>query len=945
MRLPRRLLQFFVALGLMCTSSGWVLAETITQTQRLSQWLAERQVAWQSDANDPLAVVWITPEERQRQQTAVDALAQTLNERATHRGDTVAVHVQTLVRILSRMPVTGRMPIAAADPRWLEVNSQRNPLLRPGDEVILPPKSNHVAVMTGSGEICQTLHQPGASVLAYLQACDLSSWTDRVWLIQPDGRISRVSVKDWLPEQQHHPAPGAWVWLGLKNEPDLSEAWAQWLATQPPADAWPAPLLAPLRRPAQHRVQSSVPPLIAQNQFAPQPTSSHWGSVGLLQTPTARMRKEGSFSLNFERTWPYLNGNVYFQPLDWLEGGFRYTSVANRLYGPEAYSGDQAYKDKSFDFKARLWRESDRLPEVALGMRDFAGTGLFSSEYLVASKRQGRLDASLGIGWGYLGGRANLKNPLSTLSSRFTQRQTDVGQGGTLGVNTWFHGPAALFAGLEYQSPSGRVFKAEYDGNNYQREPQANNQLQKSPVNFGVVFKPLRSLDVSLGWERGNTLSLGFTIYTDLSTVHMAKVSDPPTPGVALQRPKLAPHWSQTAADIGQQTQWRVEQLALKDDTLVVQASQSHAPYTAVRLDKAMAVLHRDAPEEVQTVVIEHRAAGELLASETVDREDWVQQKNQPARSQVPATLPVLTYPEATTSALAVWRAQPTRFMLEPGLDFIQTLGGPDGFFLYQFSLAARLGLQLPWNIQAKGLLRARVLDNYDRFKTPGWSNMPRVRTHVREYFTTADVTLANLNVSQTGRASRDWYWGIYGGYFEEMFGGSGAEVLYRQPGSRWAVGVDVNKVRQRNFAQDFGFQEYRANTGHVTGYWLTPIEGIHASLSAGQYLAGDKGATLTVSKVFSNGVTLGAFATKTNVPAAIFGEGSFDKGVYWSIPFDALMTRSSRSYANFTWKPLTRDGGARVVRPVNLFAETVWLAPDARAYAPVVPADRLPPP
>jgi hypothetical protein len=56
----------------------------------------------------------------------------------------------------------------------------------------------------------------------------------------------------------------------------------------------------------------------------PQPTASNWGNVGLLQTPTARMQKPGYFGLTFHRTWPYQHVDVFFQPVDWLEAGFRY---------------------------------------------------------------------------------------------------------------------------------------------------------------------------------------------------------------------------------------------------------------------------------------------------------------------------------------------------------------------------------------------------------------------------------------------------------------------------------------------------------------------------------------------------------------------------------------------------------------------------------------------
>ena len=72
----------------------------------------------------------------------------------------------------------------------------------------------------------------------------------------------------------------------------------------------------------------------------------------------------------------------------------------------------------------------------------------------------------------------------------------------------------------------------------------------------------------------------------------------------------------------------------------------------------------------------------------------------------------------------------------------------------------------------------------------------------------------------------------------------------------------------------------------------------------------------------------MGVFATKTNVSAAAFGEGSFDKGVFIHLPFDAFMSRSSLLRASFNWRPLTRDGGAKLHQPVNLLTETSWLDP-----------------
>ena len=49
-----------------------------------------------------------------------------------------------------------------------------------------------------------------------------------------------------------------------------------------------------------------------------------------------------------------------------------------------------------------------------------------------------------------------------------------------------------------------------------------------------------------------------------------------------------------------------------------------------------------------------------------------------------------------------------------------------------------------------------------------------------------------------------------------------------------------------------------------------------------GQYLAEDKGATLELRRTFDNGWKVGVWATKTDVSAKDFGEGSFDKGLYF---------------------------------------------------------------
>lgn len=158
-----------------------------------------------------------------------------------------------------------------------------------------------------------------------------------------------------------------------------------------------------------------------------------------------------------------------------------------------------------------------------------------------------------------------------------------------------------------------------------------------------------------------------------------------------------------------------------------------------------------------------------------------------------------------------------------------------------------------------------------------------------------------------------------YGGLLEMMYAGAGTELLYRSFDSPWAFGADVNWVRQRAFDQQFGLRDYSTWTGHFNAYLETGVEDVLAKLSVGRYLAGDVGATLDLSREFDSGIRLGAWGTWTDA-GDDFGEGSFDKGLYLTIPLDAFFTYSSRDSATLRWQPLTRDGGARPSRCYELY-------------------------
>ena len=190
------------------------------------------------------------------------------------------------------------------------------------------------------------------------------------------------------------------------------------------------------------------------------PTFSNYGGIGYIQNPSARFHEEGTLALTWSHNDPYLRGSIVAYPFDWLEASYQYTDVNNILYSSvKSFSGSQSYKDKSFDFKARVFKERKYLPAIAIGIRDLGGTALFASEYIVANKLiNNNLDISLGIGWGNLNANS-IRNPLISISDRFKIRDYENGQGGEISYNSFFSGPAGYFWGLEYHVPKIKGLK------------------------------------------------------------------------------------------------------------------------------------------------------------------------------------------------------------------------------------------------------------------------------------------------------------------------------------------------------------------------------------------------------------------------------------------------------------------------------------------------------
>ncbi|NWO08648.1 MAG: YjbH domain-containing protein, partial [Alteromonadaceae bacterium] len=161
------------------------------------------------------------------------------------------------------------------------------------------------------------------------------------------------------------------------------------------------------------------------------------------------------------------------------------------------------------------------------------------------------------------------------------------------------------------------------------------------------------------------------------------------------------------------------------------------------------------------------------------------------------------------------------------------------------------------------------------------------------------------------------------------MFGGVGAEVLYKPVDSRWAFGLQANRVRQRDFTGGSGFLDYEVTTGFASVYYQMPwLSDTLLQLDFGQFLAGDKGVNVAMQKRFDSGVIVCAYAAFTNVSSEEYGEGSFTKGFFINIPFDLMSVRATRERVGISWATLMRNGGQQLHRQLGLYGVTDDRAP-----------------
>lgn len=653
-----------------------------------------------------------------------------------------------------------------------------------------------------------------------------------------------------------------------------------------------------------------------------------FGMPGVIDTPNATSLPDGELMFTGAATRDGWRATLSFQALPRLTVSLRYASVDDLAWRAMMGTG---LRDRSFDMHLRLLDEGPMLPAVAVGLRDFLGTGSYSSEYIVATRTlTPTLRASVGMGWGRLASHGGFSNPLGVVADRFKTRPTGfTGLGGRVEVGRLFHGDAALFASVEMQATPDLTLMAEYSSDSYPGEGLG--LRRKTPFNFGFRYRVSDSTHITGQLIQGRNVAIGasFALNPRRAGPQGLRVNAPPP--VLVRPPAPADHGYSTAwttqRDVWHEAlteAWEpafrengltLHALTLEDRRAILRISNQRHEVLSRAVGRAARIVTYGLPDSVEQIVIIPVVDGVSTAAVTLDRATLEATEFAPDGAQTLRSTARFEDALAQAGGGEYWQARPDsvpalQWSLAPytHLSYFDPNAPVRADFGAQLELRYNLSEQLSASLD----LRQRIVGNISSGSlgnpSPGY---PRVRTNGALY-SNSGPTIERATLDYMFRPAEALYARLSFGLLERMYAGASAELLWSPFDSPLALGIEVNALRQRAPQSLYGTNALSLTSWHVSGYYNFG-DGFHAQVDLGRYLAGDSGGTLTVERAFANGIRVGAYATLTNMPFDVFGEGSFDKGILITIPVATILGTPTTQSHTTQLRSITRDGGARV--------------------------------
>jgi hypothetical protein len=648
---------------------------------------------------------------------------------------------------------------------------------------------------------------------------------------------------------------------------------------------------------------------------------------GYFNMPSARMNQTGSLGIGAAYVPPYSLFGVNFQVFNRIElsANYRiYNGITEKTFGHEGF-GDDA--ERIGNIKLGVLVPEDGfpiLPAIAIGADDFIGTQRFNSQYIVATKQILPWNLEVSLGWG----RKRLK--------------------GFFGGASW-----SPFRRTSIPILKGISFIAEYDAIDYKkhRHEHPSGRKVKSRVNAGITYVGFDSLQLSVSSVRGTDIAASASLRYPLGSSEglFPKLDDPMTYRSPVDTEPLGIHrleqefihelahaFSDQGLDL--YTAYLTYD-AHHNKVLWLKVVNNRYREEAIVRNRVQHVLAALTPSDVKMVLVVIEADAIPCQAYQYRYEDLQRWRlGQISDFELDTLAPmreVSRKPDEYDAALLFQRRKPIwSFTILPR--YQNFFGSASGKYKYNLSAVAYpegyIFDEVYYRFQVSYSLWSSMhgLGSPDRLNP---SKLPNVRTDSLLYFKEHSFSMEQAFLQKSWNLGRGWFYRLSLGYFEAAYGGGATELLYYPVNSNFAIGLEFAAVMKRRYhGIKFTDKVREFHHGHLR---QIPFVGIQYFLdlyydfkplnmdilvSAGQFLARDKGVRMEVGRYFKSGLRFALWYTVTNGHDHVNGPTYFDKGFIFSMPLDVFLKQSSRTYIGYAMSAWLRDVGARAATGKQLY-------------------------
>ena len=619
----------------------------------------------------------------------------------------------------------------------------------------------------------------------------------------------------------------------------------------------------------------------------------------IITAPSAQHNKDGQLEFSLEADQWGEHAQLDYQVTPWLNLGVKYSHFDVLDFATDAATATNttnSIASYAYHANAQIFRQTDVLPAIAIGIEDFTGQANIQSHYISASKNIDNWRVDLGVASG--------QDPNSL---------------------------DGVFAGVQYTfNDYPVVLRAQYI--NDAPEYEASHVLSSLPsvsapasrhnqwaVQASWQFTPGVALSLTHGAD--NSVGLGITVALDTTRSPARYVPQPDLSNVAKpNKPavnKVVAQWQDDLRDALHHIDISVHGIVQDGPRLQIVLSQTAYPYWPDAINQAHQALLDVLPDGIFNIDYVIKLAGHPVYRVSRD---------------------VIRDPEL---AKFVTQMSP-RALTQPMLDrFTQYDQQDQGNSHWQATLPDfSVGIvHQGWlNSQNKmsQLVQARI--DLDWEFAPGWSITQQTQFDLAERWEFSDAYFPNqqlqmLSPKIAGLVNNDVHlsqlmmrynatqitslydqqvqydYQLFAGMIDNQWAGFGANLLYQPWQSRVSLGLSLAQLTARDpdlwlgLADGIDASAYtdNASVALASVYWASPFYNLDVALHAGRFVHQDTGAKLQIRRTFDNGWQFGIWAARTKYHTTSLTMNNDNsttetqQGLYLSIPLDNIFSRATR--------------------------------------------------